>query len=167
VTDKRDISFWTLREIPPALEAIGRKTVAAGGLPERWFPLEFFRPADGRYVALEVTLRPPGGFMTDMRNYACDIDVYRLWARVVTGEPVTDFRYTPRYHVCHSARRATHRYQHGHAELVEKPGPALLLYQQLPAAYQSALGTEMYLTRHERLEDMRDAVRLIQRTAPG
>jgi hypothetical protein len=105
--------------------------------------------------------------MTDMMNYTCDIDVYRLWARVVTGEPVTDFRYTPRYHVCHSARRASRRYALGHPELVEKLGPALLLHQQLPSVYHNAMGSEMYLTRHEREEDMRDAVRLIQRTVPG
>jgi hypothetical protein len=167
VTEQRDISFWSLKDIPAALDAIGRKTVAALGMRERWFHLEFFRLADGRYVALEVNLRPPGGFMTDMMNYACDIDVYRLWARVVTGEPVTDFRYVPRYHVCHSARRASRRYALAHAEVVEKLGPALLLHQHLPAVYHNAMGNEMYLTRHERLEDMREAVRLVQRTVPS
>jgi hypothetical protein len=164
VTEQRDISFWSLKEIPAALDAIGRKAVDAMGLRERWFHLEFFRLADGRYVALEVNLRPPGGFMTDMMNYTCDIDVYRLWARVVTGEPVTDFRYTPRYHVCHSARRASRTYRHTHAELVEKLGPALLIHQGMPAVFQNAMGNEMYLTRHESLDAMRDAVRLIQAT---
>lgn len=164
VTEQRDISFWSQREIPAALDSIGRKAVEAMGLRERWFHLEFFRLADGRYVALEVNLRPPGGFMTDMMNYSCDIDVYRLWARVVTGEPVTDFRYTPRYHVCHSARRASRTYRHTHAELVEKLGPALLIHQAMPAVYQNAMGNEMYLTRHESLEAMRDTVRLIQAT---
>lgn len=165
VTEQRDISFWSLKEIPPALDALGRKAVAALGLRERWFHLEFFRLPDDRFVALEANLRPPGGFMTDMMNYACDIDVYRLWARLVTGEPLTEFRYMPRYHVCHSARRASHRYLRGYAELAEKLGPALLLHQYLPAVYHSAMGNEMYLTRHERLEDMHDAVRLIQATA--
>lgn len=164
VTEQRDISFWSQREIPEALDSIGRKAVEAMGLRERWFHLEFFRLADGRYVALEVNLRPPGGFMTDMMNYSCDIDVYRLWARVVTGEPVTDFRYTPRYHVCHSARRASRTYRHTHAELVEKLGPALLIHQAMPTVYQNAMGNEMYLTRHESLEAMRDTVRLIQAT---
>ncbi|KFA91061.1 ATP-grasp domain-containing protein [Archangium violaceum] len=165
VLEQRDISFWSLKEIPPALEALGRRAVAALGLRERWFHLEFFRLSDGSYVALEANLRPPGGFMTDQMNYACDMDVYRLWARVLTGDDLRDFRYTPKYHVCHVARRASRRYRYSHAELVAKLGDALLLHRELPAVYHNAMGNEMYLTRHERLDAMHDAVRLIQATA--
>ncbi|MCY1073735.1 ATP-grasp domain-containing protein [Archangium lansingense] len=165
VLEQRDISFWSLKEIPPALDTLGRRAVAALGLRERWFHLEFFRLSDGSYVALEANLRPPGGFMTDQMNYACDMDVYRLWARVLTGDDLRDFRYTPKYHVCHVARRSSRRYRYSHAELVAKLGDALLLHRELPAVYHNAMGSEMYLTRHERLEDMKDAVRLIQATA--
>ncbi len=28
-------------------------------------------------------MRPPGGFTTDMFNYACDIDIYRVWAQLL------------------------------------------------------------------------------------
>ena len=126
--EKRDISFWSLKRIPAALDTLGRKAVAALGLRERWFHLEFFRLSDGRFVALEANLRPPGGFMTDMMNYACDIDVYRLWARVVTGDPVSDFRYTPKYHVCHITRRSGRPYLHSHEEVVRQLGPTLMLH---------------------------------------
>ena len=102
--------------------------------------------------------------MTDMMNYACDIDVYRLWARVLLGEDLRDFRYTPRYHVCHSARRAIRRYRYAHAELVAKLGDALLMHREMPAVYHSAMGNGMLLTRHESLAAMHDAVRLIQTT---
>ncbi|MBU8895872.1 ATP-grasp domain-containing protein [Corallococcus sp. M34] len=164
VLEQRDISFWSLQEIPPALDVLGRQVVAAFGLRERWFHLEFFRLPDGRFVALEANLRPPGGFMTDMMNYTCDIDVYRLWARVVTGDPVGDFRYTPRFHVCHSARRAERKYLHSHAQIVEHLGRELLLHRELPAVYHSLLGNEMYLTRHADLEAMHAAARFIQAT---
>ncbi|HEX8434512.1 carboxylate--amine ligase [Archangium sp.] len=164
VLEQRDISFWSLQEIPPALDALGRRAVAALGLRERWFHLEFFRLSDGSYVALEANLRPPGGYMTDMMNYACNIDVYRLWTRVLTGEDLHEFRYTPRYHVCHSARRATRRYRYTHAELVAKLGDSLLMHREMPAVYHSAMGNEMYLTRHDSLADMHKAVRLIQTT---
>jgi hypothetical protein len=163
VTEKRDISFWSLKEIPAALDALGRKAVAALGLRSRWFHLEFFRLPDDSFMALEANLRPPGGFMTDMMNYACDMDVYRLWARVVTGDPVKDFRYAPRYHVCHVARRAGRPYRHSHEEVVSKLGPTLLQHQDsLPSVYQAAMGTEMYLTRHEDLALMHQDVRFIQ-----
>lgn len=126
VVEQRDISFWSHKEIPPALDVLGRQVVAAFGLRERWFHLEFFRLPDGRFMVLEANLRPPGGFMVDMMNYTCDIDVYRLWARVVTGDPVADFRFTPRYHVCHSARRKSRRYRHPHADVEKKLGTSLI-----------------------------------------
>ena len=165
VLEQRDISFWSQKEIPPALDALGRRAVAALGLRERWFHLEFFRLSDGSYVALEANLRPPGGFMTDQMNYACDMDVYRLWARVLTGDDLSGFRYTPKYHVCHVARRSSRRYRYSHAELVAKLGDALLLHRELPAVYHNAMGSEMYLIRHESLAAMKEAVRLIQTTA--
>jgi hypothetical protein len=165
VTERRDISFWSLRQIPEALDTLGRKAVDALGLRERWFHLEFFRLPDERFVALEANLRPPGGFMTDMINYACDIDVYRLWARVVTGDPVGSVRINPKYHVCHIARRAGRPYRHSHEEVVRQLGPALMMYTtDMPSVYQAAMGTEMYLTRHADLERMHEDVRFAQAT---
>jgi hypothetical protein len=165
VTERRDISFWSLRQIPEALDTLGRKAVDALGLRERWFHLEFFRLPDERFIALEANLRPPGGFMTDMINYACDIDVYRLWARVVTGDPVSSVRTNPKYHVCHIARRAGRPYRHSHEEVVSRLGPALMMYTtDMPGVYQAAMGTEMYLTRHTDLERMHEDVRFAQAT---
>ncbi|MDY7230995.1 ATP-grasp domain-containing protein [Hyalangium rubrum] len=164
VNEQRDLAIWSLRELPPALDAMGRRTVAALGLRERWFHLEFFRLEDGSFVALEANLRPPGSFLTDMMNYACDIDVYRLWARLISGAPVSDFKYTRKYHVCHTARRAGRSYKHAHGEVVSKLGGALIQHREMPSVFHSALGTEMYLSRHEEFEDMRQAVRLIQET---
>jgi hypothetical protein len=165
VLEQRDISFWSLREIPPALEALGRRAVSVLGLRERWFHLEFFRLSDGSYVVLEINLRPPGAFMTDMMNYTCEIDVYRLWARLLTGDDMRDFSYTPRYHVCHSSRRSMRHYRYSHAELVSQLGGSLVMHREMPAVYHSGMGNEMYLTRHEDLDSMRAAVRLIQMTA--
>ena len=39
--------------------------------------------ADGKVVALEVNVRPPGGLTVDMFNYANDIDIYRQYGKVV------------------------------------------------------------------------------------
>ncbi|WNG42040.1 carboxylate--amine ligase [Archangium minus] len=162
VLEQKDLAIWSHKEIPPALDAMGHKAVAALGLRERWFHLEFFRLADGSYVVLEANLRPPGAFLTDMMNYACDMDVYRLWARLLTGEALRDFRYTPKYHVCHAGRRTGRSYRHRHAEVVARLGGALLQHRELPPVFRSALGDEMYLIRHQELSAMQEAVRFIQ-----
>jgi hypothetical protein len=165
VLERRQLVIWSARDIPKALDELGHKTVAVLGLRERWFHLEFFRLEDGSYVSLEANLRPPGGFLTDMMNYACDIDVYQLWARLLAGERVQDFQYTPKYHVCHAARRRGPAYRYGHPELVEQLGNTLLMHKELPAVFHSALGEEMYMLRHSELADMHEAVRLVQQVA--
>ncbi len=61
------IYYYSLRTIPPDLEAAGRRAVAEFGVRERFFHIEFFRAyRDGRIVALEANMRPPGGLTTDM-----------------------------------------------------------------------------------------------------
>ncbi|MBF5043409.1 carboxylate--amine ligase [Aggregicoccus sp. 17bor-14] len=165
VNEARDISFWSLKSTPPELERLGRACLRALGLRERWFHLEFFRLADGSYVALEANLRPPGAFMTDMMNYACDVDVYRLWARLVTGDLMKGFSYTPRSHICHSARRAERAYRLDTGELLGRLGDRLVLHRTLPSVYHAAMGHEMYLTRHADLQDLRECVRIIQARA--
>jgi hypothetical protein len=162
VLEKRDLAIWSHKQIPPELDALGRKAVADLGLRERWFHLEFFRLPEGGYVALEANLRPPGAFLTDMMNYTCDMDVYRLWARVLTGEDLRNFRYTPKYHVAHVGRRSGRQYRHAHAEVVSRLGSELLMHRHMPAVFHSALGEEMYLTRHQELGAMREALRFIQ-----
>ncbi|MFY0577670.1 hypothetical protein ACN28S_28125 [Cystobacter fuscus] len=59
VLEQRDLAIWSHRQLPSALDTMGRKMVEALGLRERWFHLEFFRLADGSFVALEANLRPP------------------------------------------------------------------------------------------------------------
>ncbi|MFY0521695.1 ATP-grasp domain-containing protein [Archangium gephyra] len=162
VLERRDLAIWSHKEIPAALDKLGRKAVSVLGLRERWFHLEFFRLSDGSYVALEANLRPPGAYLPDMMNYACDIDVYLLWARMMAGEDVRGFRYAPKYHVCHASRRSGRQYRYGHQDVVKRLGDALLLHRAMPSVYQSALGDEMYLTRHQELPAMLDALRFIQ-----
>lgn len=73
-----------------------------------------------------------------------------------------DFRYTPKYHVCHIARRAGRPYRHSHEEVVRRLGPTLLQHNpNMPSVYQSAMGTDMYLTRHVDLARLREDVDFI------
>ena len=44
---------------------------------ERFFHAEFFRTTSGDYLAIEINVRPPGGYALDMLNYSCDINLYK------------------------------------------------------------------------------------------
>ena len=88
-----DMCYWTNKTVPPALAEIGRRTVKAFGIRNRFVHLEFFQldrdreglGKKGDYVGLEVNMRPPGGFTPDMMNFAHSTDVFQIWADMVAS----------------------------------------------------------------------------------
>ncbi|MGB5986869.1 MAG: carboxylate--amine ligase [Desulfobacterales bacterium] len=146
VNQARHIYYTSLREIPPALEAAGRACVKAFEVRARFFHIEFFETDPGRYVALEVNMRPPGGFTTDMFNFACDIDVYRLWAQVMVSGTV-QLTYSRKYHCCYASRKQRYRYRHSHEVVMERYGEFMVQAAQVPGIFSSALGDFGYIFR--------------------
>lgn len=163
VSEARDISFWSMRQIPPQLDALGRQVVTTLGLKERWFHLEFFRTAPDTYLVLEANLRPPGGFMTDMMNYTCDMDVYRIYASVVAGKDWKSLVRPAKYHVCHVGRKTrSRRYKRSRAEITERLAKRIIWVRDLPDLFAAAMGDEMFLLRHESAEEMKADIAFIQ-----
>ena len=163
VNQGRHIYYYSLRDIPPDLEALGRNCVRAFDVKERFFHIEFFRTAAGAYVALEVNMRPPGGFTTDMFNYACDIDIYRTWARMVVGKPsLTD--YTRKYHCCYASRKHNLRYQNSHEEILKRYGDAIVKVARVPGVFSGALGDIGYIFRSPKLKEIEEITRFIHRS---
>lgn len=154
--------YYSLRSIPPELEQVGRRALAAFALRRRFFHLEFFARPDGSYVALEMNVRPPGGFTTDMMNYACDFDVYALWAAVILGDSLEDFSYERTFYTAHAGRRHERAYEHSPEALMGQLGDTLVLVQPIPDAFASTMGNTMYLLRHPQLEPLLDAIKRVQ-----
>jgi hypothetical protein len=157
-----DGHYYSLRVIPSALEELGARAVAAFALRERFFHLELFARPDGSYLALEMNLRPPGGFTTDMMNWAGNIDVYSLWARALAGERLDSIVYDRKYHVAHAGRRRERSYRLNHDELVRELGAMLVAVEPIPAAFADTMGDTMYMLRHTELPPLRDAIRIVQ-----
>lgn len=161
-TGALDGFYYSLRSIPPELEQVGRRALAAFGLRRRFFHLEFFARPDGSYVALEMNVRPPGGFTTDMMNYACDFDVYLLWAAVMLGDSLEGFSYERKFHTAHAGRRHERAYEHSPEALMDQLGDTLVLVAPIPDALASTMGNTMYLLRHAQLEPLLDAIKKVQ-----
>ena len=167
VTKGLDVSYYNWREVPEALRELGVSTVNAFGIRERFFHVEFFELPDGGYWALEINVRPPGGFTVDMMNYSADIDLFRLWAAMLTGDPLEDFTYERLYHVAHVARRAWRPYRYSHSQLRELLGESLVGHQPVPRAFSGAMGDEMYLIRDREEGALLEAIAAIQATTAG
>ena len=163
VNQAQHIHYTSLREIPSALETAGRACVRAFDVRERFFHIEFFETEPGTYVALEVNMRPPGGFTTDMFNYACDIDVYHLWADMLMNGSA-QLTYERKYHCCYASRKNRYSYSHSHNEVMERYGEFIVQADSVPGVFSSALGDFGYIFRAPDLDQIEEITHLIHDT---
>ena len=149
-----DTCYWTNKTVPAKLAAIGRKTVRAFNIRNRFVHLEFFQldrdreglGKKGDYVGLEVNMRPPGGFTPDMMNFAHSTDVFQIWADMVAfGERRKDFG--EQFYCAYVGRRDVHTYRHSHEEVLQKYGNAITLCTRMSAALADDLGDQVYIAR--------------------
>ena len=156
------IYYYTLREIPADLEELGRKTLKAFGVKERFFHFEYFRTVDNELIALEVNMRPPGGMTTDMFNYANDIDIYGEWAHVIVHNRFTaDF--TRPYHCCYIGRKENRYYSHSHEEILQQFGAKLVHHEEISGVFSQALGDYGYLVRSPELDEIMEMVDFVHK----
>lgn len=169
VLEDLDIFYYTAPEPAPKLRALGRKTVRAFGVDRRFVHLEFFRLAKARkglgeagdYVALEVNMRPAGGRDPDMMNYAHSVDVYKIYADMVT----TDRRFFPeapeQFYCAYAARKDGHRYTHIHDEVMAVYGDSICRLEEMPPIDWPQMGRYLYMARFRTLEEVEDFLRFV------
>ena len=99
VNEKASCKVMIRNQLPDALRDMGRAALRAFGVKQRMVHLEFFHldrdqhvGKAGDYVGLEVNMRPCGGILPTMINYAYSTDVYQIWADMLvydrTEKPV-------------------------------------------------------------------------------
>jgi hypothetical protein len=163
VNESRHLYYYSLRDIPAGLEKIGRDCLRAFNVRERFFHIEFFQTAADQYVSLEVNMRPPGGYTTDMFNYACDIDIYRIWAELLVHDRAA-VNYTRNYHCCYASRKSSLRYTHSHEDILARYGSFMVQIESVPGVFSSALGDIGYIFRSKSLDEIMEVVRFIHQT---
>jgi carbamoylphosphate synthase large subunit len=149
----KDMYFWIDRTIEPDLDETGRRIVRAYGLRERPFHFEFFRMPGGQLVALEVNMRPPGGAVVDMWNWAGDVDFYRAWAEVVVMGTTEIDSAKPAY-VMWAGRKPGRPYRLTHEQVVERFGADLIHVERVDDVFATAMGSFGYVLRGSRLDPL-------------
>lgn len=168
VNKRLDLSYYVDKEIPESLSALGRRTVQAFKVTSRFVHLEFFRldrprkglGDTGDFVALEVNMRPAGGYTPDMINFAHSTDVYKVWADMVAF----DENRTPQgeQHYCaFASRRDIYKYVHTHEEVMERYKDALVMCERMPDILSGAMGNQMYTVRLETKEEIETFINFV------
>jgi hypothetical protein len=114
-----------------------------------------------KLVALEVNMRPPGGFTTDMFNYACDFNIYNEWANVVINNKISGC-IARKYHVCYAGRKFNKNYVMSKDEVLAKYASLIIFHDYIPGALTPALGNYGFILRGKELEPVLEAQKDIQ-----
>ena len=161
VNDQKDVWFYSLQEIPKELKEAGQKVIASFESNSRFFHTEYFRlkkdkeglGKKGDFIGLEVNMRPPGGCIPDMINYANDIDIYQIWADMVCKNH-SDFNKDHRPYCCvYAGRRDSHTYLHSHEEIMKNYQKEERMIYDLPPVFATAMGNRAYIMCFENQED--------------
>lgn len=161
VNKKLDLSYYVDQSMPEGLRTLGRRTVKAFGVSNRFVHLEFFRLDRkhkglgdiGDFVALEVNMRPAGGYTPDMINFAHSTDVYKIWADMVAFGHTELTEGTP-YFCAFASRRDIYEYVHSHEEVLQTYGPQMVMCERMPDLFAAAMGQQMYTVRLNSLEEV-------------
>jgi hypothetical protein len=153
IVNKLDNSvFYILKDLPEDTRAAGRATVKSFGVKSRFIHFEFFRLTEdqkglgkkGDIVALEVNMRPSGGFTPDMIDFAHSTDVYKIWADMIAFDrstmPVGEHSYC-----AFAGRRDGKNFVMSHEDVMEKYGSNMKMVERIPDVLSGAMGNQMYM----------------------
>lgn len=160
---------YIVKDLADDVRDAGRRTVKSFGVRSRFVHFEFFRLTcdqpmgkKGDVVALEVNMRPCGGFSPDMMNFANSTDVYKIWADMIAFDRST--KPTGEHFFCAFAgRRDGKPFQLSNEELSAKYAAQMRMQERIPDALSGAMGNQMYVANFSTKEEMdqfyADAVR--------
>lgn len=154
--------FYSLREIPEDLERIGSAVIHAFNIKARFFHTEYFRMTEdkeglgkkGDLIGLEVNMRPPGGYILDMMNYANNINLYRMYARICMFNESNPVPPSP-YHCVFIGKRDRYTYIHSSEEIYHKYGQNICKSGRMPGILQG-MGDEYYIANFQTLKEVED-----------
>ena len=159
--------YYVDKDVPADVEAAGKATLKAFGASSRFFHLEFFRlTADkpglgktGDIVALEVNMRPAGGFTPDMLNFSQSADVYQIWADMVAFDELRHTYDGPHTYCIYAGRRDENHYRLSLPQLQERCGSHAKLFTRMPDALAGTMGNQVAIACFDTLEEVDDFVR--------
>lgn len=162
VNKEEDSYYYIDKKLKDDVRDAGRRCVASFGVESRFVHLEFFRllkdqdglGKKGDIVALEVNMRPSGGFTTDMLNYANSVDVYKIWADMIVHDRITEVYKGEHFYCPFVGRRDDRGYAHSSQDVVDKYKVSLCMHVRMPKVLSAAMGNEVFIGKFKTKEAM-------------
>lgn len=152
VNEKGSLAYYTSSSLPEDLREAGRATVKAFGAKSRFFHIEYFRLREdkpgvakkGELAALEVNMRPAGGWTPDMFNWANSVDVYSIWADMVVYDKTMVDLNRKKYFAVYAGRRNAKNYVHSMREIRHRYKDRIMMDEDIPEPISDAMGDHQF-----------------------
>lgn len=169
VNNEDDLSFYTLKEVPKELSEIGKRAVKAFKVASRMVHFEFFKllkdhpnlGKKGEWIALEANMRPGGGYIPDMLNYAGLCDIYQIYADCIAFNENRQTKNIHQFYCAYASRRYNKTYSHSNAQIKSRYLSAIVMEQSVPDVLSGAMGNTMYAARFHSLEEVNEFITYI------
>ena len=154
--------FYSTPEPIEELLPYGRKLMKAFGIKSRFVHCEFFRMYEdkeglgkaGDILGLEVNMRPSGGFAPHMYNLSNNTDVFKLWADMITEQPVVVDESQQKYLTLFIGRRNYVNYKHSEEEIESRYHDKIYTKIYPSAAENAVMSDVVYIYKTETVEDL-------------
>ena len=164
-----DLMYYTCPEVPEGLRELGRRTVRAFQVDRRFVHLEFFRLTQARkglgevgdFVALEVNMRPAGGYTPDMMDFAHSTDVYQIYADMVAFDRSSLPESREHCYCVYASRKDGHTYTRTHQEIMARYGGDMVMQEEMPPMNWPQMGRYMYTAKLKTFEEVQEFIRYI------
>ena len=161
VNENDNSIYYIQKDLPEDTRAAGRATAKSFGVKNRFVHFEFFRLTQdqegmgkkGDVVALEVNMRPCGGFSPDMMNFAKSTDVYKIWADMIAFDK-TDLAQGEHFYCAFAGLRDGKEFKFSHDDIMTKYGQNMKMVGRIPAALAEAMADKMYMANFSTKEEM-------------
>ena len=153
--------YYIVKDLPEDTREAGRATVKSFGVKSRFVHFEFFRLNEdheglgkkGQIMALEVNMRPCGGFTPDMINFARSTNVYKIWADMIAYDSTLMSEGEHQY-CAFAGRRDGKDFKLDHEALMAKYGSHMRMVDRIPEALSGAMADQMYIATFSTREEL-------------
>lgn len=169
VNEKLDLAYFVRADVPETLKSAGRAAVNAFGVKSRFVHLEFFQLEHdkeglgkaGDLVGLEVNMRPAGGYTSDMMNYAHSMDVYQIWADMVTDNRRIQADTHENYFCVYAGRRDQFSYVHSPEEISKKYGNNIVTAERMTELNVPRMGNQCYIVKLKTETEVHEFIKFV------
>ena len=173
VNNQTELVFYVPPTVEPQLQERGRATVKSFGVKSRFVHMEFFKLTKakkglgkiGDFVGLEVNMRPGGGYMPDMMDFAHSTDVYQLWADMITFDERRMPEHPDQQYCIYFGQRDRFRYLHSKEDILAKYGSRIKMCERMPDVMSGAMGNQMYTALQPTKEEMDEFIQYVGKKA--